>query len=190
MPVDNKDPQAKDANDVRLMLLSLCDTSGVLIQCHMSKFPDSYQVRHIPPPKKFDVHSYHQEVIQLALSVFQTSIDEEKEAFIQLKIYHKRSDGSHVWASLATMANSPETWRLLRRHKSGSEIIEIGVFLNPDNTPVSTKQVNMEDDVEGAMKYNGKPVAMQFFIAKNHQGSLWDSRDLIQETPGSYMARV
>jgi len=190
MPIDNKDTQAKDANDVRLMLLSLCDTSGVLIHCHMSKFPDSYQVRHILSPKNFDVHPYHQEAIQLALSVFQTSIDEEKEAFIQLKTYYKRSDGSLVWASLATMANSPETWRLLRRHKSDSEIIEIGVFLNTDNTPVSIKKVMVEDDAEPTMKENGKSIAINFFVANNSQGNLWDFRESVEETPESYTVRV
>ena len=54
-----KDPQfeATDANEARLMLLSLCNVDGAPIQCHLSKFPDSYPVRHILSPKKLKAHN-------------------------------------------------------------------------------------------------------------------------------------
>jgi len=117
------------------------------------------------------------------MSIFR-SIGEEKEAFIQLKHYHKRIDGSFVWASLATMGNSHETWRLLRR--CGSEIIEIGVFLA--KLPLS-KNVTETEDVETTMKENGKPVEMRFFFSKNSQKNTWDSKVVVDATPVSYGVR-
>ena len=126
----------------------------------------------------------HQEAIELAMSIFRTSIDEENEAFIQLKHYHKRIDGSFVWASLATMAHSRETWRLLRR--CGSEITEIGVFLT--KLPLSKKFTETEE-VETTMKENGKPVEMRFFFSKNSQKNTWDSKVVVDATPVSYGVR-
>jgi len=173
------------------MLLSLHEDDGTLIQCHLCRFPDSYQVRHIFCTKKLSTDIHFKEAIVLALSVFRMSIDEEKESFIQLKNHHKLIDGSFVWASLGTMANSPDAWRLLRQHKEKSEIIEIGVFLDSAELPASNKEVmgNLEDDPEATVKLNGKPIAMRFFIAKNSQGTLWDLRETVNETPGSYAVR-
>jgi len=142
--------------------------------------------------KKLSADIHFKEAIVLALSVFRMSIDEEQEPFIQLKNHHKLIDGSLVWASLGTMANSPDAWRLLRQHKNKSEIIEIGVFLNPDELPASNKEVmgDLKDDPEAAMRLDGKPIAMRFFIAKNTQGSQWDFKETVEETPGSYMVRT
>ena len=141
--------------------------------------------------KKLSADIHFKEAIVLALSVFRMSIDEEKESLIQLKNHHKLIDGSLVWASLGTMANSPDIWRLLRQHKDKSEIIEIGVFLNSVELPASNKDVmGLKDDSEAIVRLNGKPMAMRFFIAKNSQGSQWDLKETVEETPGSYAVRT